>query len=236
MKIIIGNYTTWIGPYQIAEKILFWMDKDDERVFALGEFFAHGFCKEDPKKAVLDDIDSRPKTWLYKLCEWVHSKKKRKVSIQIDRWDTYSMDATLSMIILPMLKQLKNTKHGAPFVDDEDVPVGIGLRSSEAPQKQNEWDVDENHFERWDWILDEIIWTFEQIQPDYDWEEQYRSGEIDIRSTPCAWDEKGKPTMHEIQKGPNDTYNIDMDARTKHQDRINNGLRLFARYYESLWD
>ncbi len=24
MKVVIGPYTTWIGPYQIAEKLCFW--------------------------------------------------------------------------------------------------------------------------------------------------------------------------------------------------------------------
>ena len=39
---------------------------------------------------------------------------RRKIKIQIDKWDTYSMDHTLAMIIYPMLLQLKATKHGVP--------------------------------------------------------------------------------------------------------------------------
>ena len=53
------------------------------------------------------------------------------------------MDHTLAMIIVPMLKQLKETKHGAPFVDDEDVPEE--LKSTSAPAKENDWDTDDNH-------------------------------------------------------------------------------------------
>ena len=49
-------------------------------------------------------------------------KGNQKVSIRIDPWDTWSMDTTLAHIVLPMLKQLKATKHGAPQVDVEDVP------------------------------------------------------------------------------------------------------------------
>ena len=48
--------------------------------------------------------------------------KQQKVSIKIDPWDTWSMDLTLALIIHPMLKQLHKTSHGAPYVDDEDVP------------------------------------------------------------------------------------------------------------------
>jgi len=81
------------------------------------------------------------------------------VEVQIDPWDTWSMDYTLAPIILPMLRQLKETKHGAPNVDDDDVPEQ--LRSTSAPPKDNEWDTDMFHFDRWDWVLDEMIYAFD---------------------------------------------------------------------------
>jgi hypothetical protein len=46
---------------------------------------------------------------------------ERKVSIRIDRWDTYDMDQTLAMLIVPMLKQLKESKQGAPNTDSADL-------------------------------------------------------------------------------------------------------------------
>ena len=49
-------------------------------------------------------------------------RRVQKIKIHIDRWDTWSMDHTLANIILPMLKQLKATKHGAPWVAVADVP------------------------------------------------------------------------------------------------------------------
>lgn len=82
----------------------------------------------------------------------------------IEPFDTWSMDHTLSLIIVPMLKQLKETQHGAPYVDDEDVPEEI--RSTSAPPKENDWDVDGNHFKRWEWVMDEMIWAFTQIKED----------------------------------------------------------------------
>jgi hypothetical protein len=69
------------------------------------------------------------------------------------------MDHTLALIILPMLKQLHADKHGAPDVDDEDVPEE--LKSTSAPPKECVWEVDPNHFKRWDWVMDEMIWSFE---------------------------------------------------------------------------
>jgi hypothetical protein len=244
MKVKIGPYKSWVGPYQIAEALCFWAPKQKDEfgfpgkpdwVHKFGDFLAHGFAPDEdhlPKSRRL--FSERPVTWLYKLLQWIDSKKKRQVVIKIDPWDTWNMDGTLSMIILPMLKQLKEKKHGAGHVDDEDVPEH--LRSTAAPAKENEYDTDENWFKRMDWVFDEMIWTFEQLQPDYDWEEQYRSGEHDVYMEPCNRDADGKPTMYEMKRGPNDTYKLDMEARQKHQDRISNGLRLFGKYYQSLWD
>jgi hypothetical protein len=113
-------------------------------------------------------------------------------------------------------------------VDDEDVPEH--LRSTAAPAKENEWDTDDNHFLRWDWIMDELIWTFEQQHPDNDWEQQYYSGEHDIE-----W-KKLDNGMSEMCRGPKDTFKIDMDGLTAHQARITNGLKLFGKYYQGLWD
>jgi hypothetical protein len=238
VKIYIGPYKNWVGPYQLAEKILFWMDKEkDERVHNFGEWLAHGSVEPEPEFRTGMDILSRkkrPNTLLYRFLLWIESRRKRKIKIRIDSYDTWGMDTTLSMIILPMLKQLQETKHGAPFVDDNDVPEH--LRSTAAEPKENEWDTDSNHFLRWDWVMDELIWTFTQLHPDTDWEDQYRSGKYDLHSVPCEWDEDGKPTLYQMKDGPNHTAKTDYDGMKVHQERINNGLRLFGRYYQGLWD
>lgn len=248
MRVVIGPYTNWVGPYQIAEKILFWMNKyDDDRVYKLGEFLAHGFHKEVPEPDGGWSMNrERPKTWLYKLCEWIESKKKRKIKVHIDYWDSWNVDSTLSPIILPLLKQLRATKHGSGFVDLEDVPEHMRTTTTEDYDSQkcfdfyNEAKIEGGHdiHTRYEWVLDEMIWAFEQLQPDYDWEEQYRSGETDIRWVPDTsnLDKDGKPMFHTMTHGPNDTYKCDYDAMQKHQDRISNGLRLFGKYYSTLWD
>jgi hypothetical protein len=127
-----------------------------------------------------------------------------KVSVHIDDFDTWSMDHTLAYIIEPMLKQLKLTKHGAPNVDNKDVPKE--LRSEPAKH-----DICPTHFDKWDWVLDEMIFAFESKHTD--WEEQFHSGER-----------------------LNHTFKIDMKGRKAYQKRISNGFRLFGKYYENLWD
>ena len=234
MKVKIGKYKNWIGPYQIAEVIFFFIPKVKDEygllrtrdfVHKFGEWLAHGSI--EPETKIWRVTSERPKTWLYKLCNLIDHKRKQTIKVQIDPWDTWSMDRTLAHIILPMLKQLKEKKHGAPFTDDEDVPEE--LRSTACAPKENEWDTDENHFKRWDWIMDEMIWAFEQKLDD-DWESQYRTGEHD------SYFERIDGTDYsEMKNGPNHTYKCDYEGMKKHEDRMKNGFRLFGKYYNGLW-
>lgn len=244
MKVYIGPYKSWLGPYQLAEKLCFWAKKEKDEygfpktpdwVHNFGEWLAHGDVAPEPTKENPKSLfnEKRKTTLLYKFLIWLESKKKRNIYIKIDKYDTWSMDGTLSMIILPMLKQLKETKHGSQMVDDEDVPDEI--KSTSAPPRENEWDTDDNLHKRWDYVLDEMIWAFEQLNDD-SWEDQYRTGEYDLQSEVCEWDENGKPKLYQMVEGPNHTSKFDYEGHKKHNDRINRGLVLFGKYYRGLWD
>lgn len=89
---------------------------------------------------------------------------ERHIEIRIDEYDTWSADHTLALVIHPLLLKLKDDKKGAPWVDDKDVPEEI--RSTSAKPKENEWDTDNFFFERWNWVLDEMIWAFAQVIAD----------------------------------------------------------------------
>lgn len=225
MKVYIGPYTNWFGPYQLAEKLMFWVDKDDDRVHKFGMWLAGDSDIDD------DGNSERSETILYKFLKWVDSKKKRKVKIRIDKYDTWNMDSTLALLILPMLKQLQATKHGSPSVDDEDVP--LELRSTQAPPKKDEYDIDDRFHQRWDWVLNEITWAFEQLQPECDWESQYHSGDIKVKFKKIEEKADGN-SLYEML--PNPGYKFDSEGCRKHQERIHNGLKLFGKYYMSLWD
>jgi hypothetical protein len=156
--------------------------------------------------------------------------KERKIKVQIDPWDTWSMDHTLALIIHPMLIQLRNTKNSAGAVCDEDVPEE--LRSTSAPPKKNDWDTDENYFKRWDWVLDEMIWAFAQILDD-EAENSFHTGNHDT-----IWEEVKveKKTLYEMKKGPKDTHVFNKEGWEKWNARKQHGFKLFGKYYEALWD
>jgi hypothetical protein len=244
MKIKIGKYKDYFGPYQLAELLCFWAKpvKDEygfkrkpDWVHDFGEWLAYGYVESEPKvgeKRPMFGGKERKQTWFSKLICGALSlvaklQGERVIKIQIDPWDTWNVDSTLSMIILPLLKQLKETKHGAPFVDDEDVPDE--LKSTAAPAKENDWDTDDNHFKRWDFVLDEMIWAFEKLTDD-DWEHEFYSGNHETLTI------KREDGLYEMIKGENDTFKIDNEGMKKVNDRIQNGLRLFGKYYRSLWD
>jgi hypothetical protein len=223
MKVYINNYRHhWLSPYHILEFVCFW-EKDNDVFYNHEDKPNHTYTKW------VERIEPFSK-FMMKVMDIIHPKIDY---VKIDRWDTWSMDHTLGQIALPMLKQLKEKKHGGPSTDDEDVPEE--LKSTSAPSKENEWDTDENWHKRWDWVMDEMIFAFEHHLDDK-WQEAYRSGEFDHKTVACAWDENGKATMYQSLEGPNHTYKADYDGMKIVEDRIKNGFRLFGKYYQALWD
>jgi hypothetical protein len=219
LKVYISKYRDhWLSPYTILEKVFFWREIDyDEPIIEKWADRLEPFSK-----------------LLQKFLDFIHPEIRY---VKLDNWDTWSMDHTLAHIVLPMLKQLQETKHGAPFVDDEDVPDE--LKSTSAPPKENEYDVDENHFKRWDWVLDEMIFAFDAKLTD--WQEKYSSGHIDTLWVPVDAEGKELPNKEnskyfKMKDGPSHTYKCDYDAMEVEQKRITNGFRLFGKYYEALWD
>ena len=144
MKAYIGPYTNYISPYDIAKRIFFWKDPyDDEEgkaIDALGNWLRG-------KKGDKPSLTSR-------FCNWYNQRQKRTVAITIDGYDTWSADHTLALIIHPLLLKIKENKKGSPFVDPEDVPED--LRPKTEPNDSNHY-VDDTHHERWDWVLDQMI-------------------------------------------------------------------------------
>ena len=146
--------------------------------------------------------------------------KERKISIRVDKWDSWNADATIALIAVPILRQLKETKHGAPCTDDDDVPEHI--RSTAAKPKENEYDIDEFHFARWDWIMDEMIYSLNEVangNPGDD--EFYDWSEVD----------ENAGVMDQIEK-----LKVDSDGLKAYHERIQNGCRLFGKYFQNLWD
>lgn len=222
MKVYISKYRNhWLSPYTVMEKVFFWKD------------WAKRDGPDYPEwvEKVSDKLEP-----ISKGIQWVLDKVHPRIEyVKIDRWDTWNMDGTLAPIILPMLKQLQATKHGSQIVDLEDVPEYMRTTSTESYEPQLCFDFyheDTNHkydvHTRWDWVVGEMIFAFESFK--YEWDDKFCSGVHDIQ-----W-KKLEDGMSEMIRGPNDTFECDWEAMKKEQERIDNGLRLFGKYYRGLWD
>lgn len=150
MKVRMKKYPEWVGPYQVAETLYFW--GTEEQKFEFGEKVSNSWIGAAISKVAT---------------AWLNFHEKRRIQVRIDAWDTWGFDNTLAHIILPGLRQLAATKHGAPFVDDEDVPEE--LRSTSAEPTKSDFELDEFFFARWDWVLNEMIWAFEELIQDQDY-------------------------------------------------------------------
>ena len=139
--------------------------------------------------------------------------------VSLDKYDTFSMDNTLAVIIVPMLKQLKATKHGSPNVDDEHVPEH--LRSTNAEVKENDWDIDSNWHKRWDHVLDEMIWAMTQIA-------SYDDKDVFFDHSAVVESDKIMTQLNNIK-----VDSVGLDA---HEKRKKNGCMLFGVYFQCLWD
>jgi hypothetical protein len=189
MKVYISNYRNhWVSPYTICEKIFFWREIDyDEPIIEHLTTFLKPFCVA-----------------IQKIRDFIHPKIDY---VKIDYWDTWSMDSTLAIIILPMLRQLRAEKHGSGLVDLEDVPEAMRYTSTEDYDSQYTFDfyhepdlqkVQCDIHDRWDWVLDEMIFAF-----------QYKVEESNGKDDE-NWRENYK--------------------------RVENGFRLFGKYFQNLWD
>jgi len=200
MKVYKSNYRDhWISPYKVLEKVFFWREIDyDEPIIDKWSDRLLPICVA-----------------IQKVLDFIHPQIDY---VKIDHYDVWSMDHTLSNIILPMLKKLKETKQGSPMVDDEDVPFEL---RSYCAWPVDDHDIDDNFHKRWEYVLDEMIWAFEQ--------------NVDDTSEDKFWDHsqavKSKKVLDNIGK-----IKCDWDGLKAHGERKANGFRLFGKYYQGLWD
>lgn len=178
--------------------------------------YGYDYPENNKFESVLEWVEDQIQKFYNIFNKIYFDRKTQKISVKLDPWDTWSADSTLAYIIAPMLKQLKETKHGAPHVDDEDVPDDI--RSVKDKSTLDPGEIDKYFFNRWDYVLDEMIWAFEQ-DIDGDWESQYYTFSEDT-SAPFGFS----------------LDHTDEIGLQRHYERIKNGHRLFGKYYSALWD
>ena len=163
-----------------------------------------------------------------------------RVSVEIDDYDTWSLDHTLANIILPALIHLKETKQGVP---SEFAQVGGEDYSDQESfdfYKESYPEAFDKKSKEWDDILDKMIWSFEQLALE-DYSEQYHHGDAKydwIKSDQKVFNPitgRNEDTYQMVDKNPDEHW-YDAKGLELHEERIQEGLELFGKYYRSLWD
>lgn len=207
MKVYISKYRNhWISPYTVLERVFFWQPWAKPNGPAYPEWVDRWAERLMPISQTIQSVLER-----------VHPRVEY---IRIDRWDVWSMDSTLAQIIVPMLKTLQANKHGAPYVDPEDVPEHLRPKRQTKKERDN-GHTDSTHFERWDWVLSEMIWAFEQKTDDSSQDQFFDHSAVD----------HSRDLSERIGQ-----IRIDKEGLDAWQARKTNGFRLFGKYYEGLWD
>lgn len=191
-------------------------------------------------------------TTVYKVIEMVQDtiinrynrylRSKNRVHVKIDRWDLFSLDHTLSLIILPALQKFKEDDRVSFQVDDEDVPDNIKSTNSK-PYDSSIGELDDFYFDRSKYIMDAMIYSFEKIVDD-SWEHDFYSYPNDVRPEFkfIAVDYDGNEVDEDEYEGEvmykmdmNNRMNIDRDGINAINDKIDFGLKMFGKYYRGLW-
>lgn len=207
MKVYIGSYTDYLGLYQLVKPL---------RKIGLSE---------ERCDKIADWLD---KTWPGKVLQKFNRQRERKIKIKLHDYDVWNMDSTLAYIILPLLRKLKDVKHGSPgdLIEFQQTSNSVQF-CFDFYQDGDELAWKKGH-EHWEAILDKIIWSFEQLNTD--WEDQFHSGEHDI------YFEKIEGTEYSAMKrGPKDTHKFDAEGYNKFQAKMQEGFELFGKYYRNLW-
>lgn len=228
MKVNIGPYPTDLIPIRRWE--LLYTRKRHGSIYREEEDY------DRLDKAVYWTLD-KLEDLVRPINRWSNGRK-RKVKVHIDNYDVWSADHTLAMIIAPTLKKLKEIQHGYPHVDNEDVPEELRFEMTEEEKKNWDGSVDDKHEARWNYILDEMIWAFEQHADPYDNDAQFHhnSDQLEMVFVPIEGTKTSYVTFNHQKDPTKPKYWVDHEGKKKHHERMNNGVRLFAKYYQALWD
>ena len=125
----------------------------------------------------------------------------RQESIEIHNYDSWNAFETIAKVVYPILVQLKATKHGYALVSAQDAP-GIELEPDEVESGYSE--------ARWDYVLDEIIWTMKEL----------------------AENEPSAPSYGMMDSN----FSKYQQEYAAYNARLQKGCELFGKYFRNLWD
>jgi hypothetical protein len=212
MKVVIGKYVSWWTTSRFDS----WATK---KIYGCWDW---------------ELTDEQQSTRGYKAYEWVLAvwqvtilmainktwgSRPRVEYIKIDNHDLWNGDDTLARIILPFLIRMRADKTGTPNVYIEDVPDHLLINAHKSTVDSmggTDTGVLTGVYDEatWDYILDQCIWSFEQI----------------VDPT-----EKIEMKVYEDYVAGNITKEEWLRLSNEYSERVQRGLMLFGKYLRSMW-
>ena len=153
-------------------------------------------------------------------------RRNRKISVKIHEYDCWGLATTLAMVIHPALVEFqKQEKNGCS-------PIFMGAPDlNEHDHSDKAIKIGQEKFKE---ILDKMIWSFNQLSLDEEFDESPRCPSP-IRVDPDVKQANGCIRMGDryYQDGALEKWRKEIKA---YDDRIQEGIDLFAKYYQYLWD
>lgn len=140
---------------------------------------------------------------------WLDSKRNRKIKVILDNYDHWSFRDSLSPIIYAMLVDLKTHRNGWPSKFESD--------------------------EEWDIILDKMIWSFQELQRDWE-SDYYKENDSLINFRTKREDKPGKSDFFKRMMLEQGQILYDRQGEAIHREKIQEGLELFGTHFLDLWD
>lgn len=176
-----------------------------------------------------------------KIGKYYKNSDGRRVNIEIDGYDIWGLDHTLALVILPALCLLKENMHGVPSEFAEIGGEDYLSQKSFDFYTEDTKELYEQRYKEWEEVLDKMIWSFQQIALDDDYNKKYHHGEMKM-----GWIKSDKlypnpvtgvlePTYQMVDENPDEHW-YDHVGHMLHEERIQEGLNLFGKYYRSLWN
>lgn len=153
-------------------------------------------------------FDLKPHWWWNGFTYWL-KRKKQKWTTGFEHHESYDFFHWHAKIVVPRLKMLKDNLNGCPAqIADECGGVNKGC-------------------EEWKKIIEKMIWSFENIDKE------------PMPIKPENYDSRQKVTKYSdgsTSYDPLDKRKWDWTPCEEHYKKVQEGLDLFAKHYQNLWD
>jgi len=166
--------------------------------------------------------------WRFRDVKYWFKKQYQKLTIGFPREEARNLRHASAKWMVPRLKQLKKEANGFPagLIEDNELDTSHIL-VGDNPDYDKNWEVRHEYgMKKWQGILDQIIWSFENQD---DPPEPIKPENWDSRCNMIKYDDGSVEYKHL------DKREWDFSPLKEHDEKVKEGLKLFAEHYLDLW-